>query len=131
MTKITVKLFKEALKGSIGTQTDIAKRLNVTPGAVAQYLQRNPKMVPLVEKKRLQNIDRAEHEIFEQLDFNDYTKEPASAARIRQGAAIYILSRLGKSRGWVEKQEIEHMGEGVKINVNVADEIKELFEKKD
>ena len=130
MTKITVKLFKEALKGSIGTQIDISRRLKVTHGAVAQYLTRNPRMALLVEKKRLQNIDRAEDELFSQLDFNDDENLPASA-RIRQGAATYILGRLGKNRGWVEKSEVEHVGEGIKINVNIADEIRELFEKKD
>lgn len=110
MTKITKKLFKLALEGSIGTQRDMSRRLNVTDGAVFRYLERHPDMKELLEKRRMDNVDKAEHEIFEELEFNDYAKEPAAAARIRQNASQFILSRLGKKRGWVEKQEVELSG---------------------
>ncbi len=127
MTKITVKLFKKALEGSLGTQRDLSRRLKVTDGAVAQYLKRNPKMIPLVEEKRLQNVDRAEHEIFEQLEFDDDEKAGINA-RIRQGASQFILKTLGKNKGWVEKQELELSGEKPDYTFNLivksAEEIK-------
>ena len=104
-------MFKAALEGSLGTNVDLSRRLNVTEGAMTQYLNRNPDMKKLLEIKRLDNIDRAESEIFEQLKFDAYEKEPATAAKIRQNAAQYILGRLGKNRGWVEKTEVEHSGE--------------------
>lgn len=111
MTKITKTMFKKALEGSLGTQRDLSERLNVSDSAISQYLERNPDMKALLSKQRLTNIDLAEHEIFLQLDFQDYNKEPASAAKIRQGASTYILNRLGRDKGWVEKTEIEHSGE--------------------
>ena len=116
MTKITIKLFKAALEGSTGTQRDLSQRLNVTDGGMAQYLQRNPKMQELLDKKRLDNIDKAEHEIFNQLDFSD-SKSESSAANIRQKASQFILKNLGKNQGWVEREEqaIEHKGEQIKI----------------
>jgi len=110
MTKITKKMFKEALEGSLGTNVDLSRRLHVTEGAMTQYFTRNPDMKKLLELKRLDNVDRAENEIFEQLDFNDGEK-PEANAKIRQNAAQYITGRLGKNRGWVERQELEHSGD--------------------
>ena len=126
MAKITVGMFKKALEGSTGTQRDLSRRLHVTDGGVAQYLQRNPKMQKLLDKKRLDNIDKAEHEIFSQLEFFDYEKEPATAAKVRAKAAELILKSLGKSKGWVEKSEIQHSG---KTEVKITkEEISKLMD---
>jgi len=127
MAKITKKMFKKALEGSLGTQRDLSERLNVTDSGISQYLDRNPDMRELLDKQRLKNIDRAEHEIFEQLDFNDDDKAGINA-KIRQGASQFILKTIGKSKGWVEKQEIEHSGEQKDYTFNLivksAEEIK-------
>lgn len=128
MTKITIKLFKESLEGSLGTQRDMSQRLNVTDSGMAQYLERNPKMMALLQKKRLDNIDKAEHEIFGQLEFDKYSKEPATAAKIRQNAAQYILSRIGKHRGWVEKQEVAIEG-NLSTTSLTKEEFKETIER--
>jgi len=116
MTKITKKLFKVALESSNGTRVDMSKRLKVTRGAVTIYLSKHPDMNKLLEKKRLSNIDRAEAEIFSQLEFED-DESPTSAANIRQKASQFILKNLGKGQGWVEKQEssIEHKGEQIRV----------------
>ena len=110
MTKITKKMFKKALEGSLGTQRDLSERLNVTDSGISQYLDRNPDMKELLDKQRLKNIDRAEHEIFEELDFDDDEKSGVNA-KIRQGASQFILKTIGRNRGWVEKTEIEHSGD--------------------
>ena len=108
-------MFKKALEGSIGTQRDLSKILKVSDSAIDQYLKRNSDMKKLFDEKRLSNIDKAEHEIFDELNFHDYNKEPSSAAKIRQGAAQFILKNLGKDKGWVEKQQVEQVGEGFKL----------------
>ena len=36
-----------------------------------------------------------------------------------------------KHRGFVEKQEIEHLGEQINIKVNIPEEVKKLLEEKD
>ena len=111
MAKITKAMFKKALENSYGTNVDLSKRLHVTEGAMTQYIQRHPDMKELLDKKRLSNVGRAENEIFSQLEFED-SKSESSAAKIRQTASQFILTRLGKNKGWVEKteQEIEHKG---------------------
>lgn len=109
MTKITKKMFKKALEGSLGTQRDLSERLNVTDSGISYYLDRNPDMKKLLDNQRLKNVDRAEHEIFEELDFNDDEKAGTNA-KIRQGASQFILSRLGRKKGWAENKEIELSG---------------------
>ena len=111
MTKITKKTFKEALENSYGTNVDLSRRLHVTEGAMTQYIKRNPDMKKLLDEKRLSNVGRAENEIFSQLEFHGGDK-PEASAKIRQTASQFILTRLGKNKGWVEKteQEVEHKG---------------------
>ena len=87
-------------------------------------------MQKLLDKQRLNNIDRAEHEIFEQLEFDDYSKEPATAAKIRQGASQFILSRLGRKKGWADNKELEIAGNISMLSKEEREaEIKRLLEK--
>lgn len=130
MTKITKKLFKEALEHSLGTQVDMAQRLGVARQSMHTYLEKHLDMRLLLDNQRLSNIDRAENEIFEQLDFHSYSKDPASAARIRQGASTFILTRLGKNKGWVEKTEVSLEGNITNLSKEEREaEIKRLLGK--
>ena len=119
------KQYKETIEASNGTRVDVAERLGITRGAVTLYLNKNKDMADLLELKRLSNIDLAESELFKQLNFNA-GDNAASAAGIRQKASQFLLTRLGKNKGWVEKteQEVEHKGE-VKIS---KEEIGKLME---
>ena len=121
MTKITKILFKKMVEGSLGTQRDISLRLKVSDSGMSQYLNKHPDMKKLLDEQRLNNVDKAEHEIFKQLTFND--DKPAVNAKIRQTASQFILSRLGRDKGWVEKQEIES---NVKVDMNM-DKIREAI----
>lgn len=118
MTKITKTMWKAALEGSLGTQVDMSERLSVSESAISQYMDRNPDMAELFEKKRLNNVGRAEHVIFKQLNFVDH-KNPSAGARIQQGAATLTLKSLGKNRGWVERTEQEISGE-MKNNIDMS-----------
>ena len=127
-SKITKKAYEEAIEKSNGTRINLAARLNITAGAVTQYLEKNPDLAELLDKKRLDNIERAETEIYEQLDFHD-GENPAADARVRQTAANIILKGIGKDRGWVDKQQVEHSGEvDTKIEVIIPKEVKELID---
>ena len=103
--------YKKAIEASNGTRVDLSERLGITRGAVTLYLGKNKDMADLLELKRLSNIDLAESELFKQLNFSAGANA-ASAANIRQKARQFLLTRLGKSKGWVEKteQEVEHKG---------------------
>ena len=123
MTKITKTLFKNVLDASLGTQTDIAKRLNVSDSAVKQYLERNADMKQLLDEKRLNNVNLAEDVLFEQLNFFD-DKNKSSGEKVRQNSAQYILSRIGKNKGWADRQEIEHSG-NVPVTINLIEKSNE------
>jgi len=128
MTKITQEMFKKALEGSIGTQRDLATILKVSDSAIDQYLKRNPSMKKLFDEKRLSNVGKSEHVMFGLLDFDEYEKEPSSAAKIRQSSAQFILKNLGKDHGWVEKQQIEQRTELID---KTAREIHDELQRKD
>ena len=129
MTKITKTLFKEALNVSIGTQTDMAKRLKVACSTMTEFLQKNKDMKELLEKKRSLNVSLAEDVIFKQLKFSD-PKNKSSGERIRQNAAQFILSRLGRNKGWVEKQELDIKDERTRIIIEKADDANNKMETK-
>lgn len=117
MAKISKAMFKKALERSLGTQRSLSRILEVSDSAISQYMDRNPDMRALFEKKRLDNVDRAEDEIFHQLEFESF-EDPIPAARIRQSASQFILKTLGKHKGWIEKQEIDHSStQGITINL--------------
>lgn len=130
MSKITKPMFKKALEDSLGTQRDMSKRLKVSDSGMSRYLERNLDMAELLNKHRLKNIDKAEHEIFKQLKFND-SKNKSAGARVRQTAAQFILSRLGKNSGWVEKTEVEHSGDQQIIFQEIIKSNEEIKEMKD
>jgi len=129
MTKITKTLFKEALNVSIGTQTDMAKRLKVACSTMTEFLQKNKDMKELLEKKRSLNVSLAEDVIFKQLKFSD-PKNKSSGERIRQNAAQFILSRLGRNKGWVEKQELDIKDERTRIIIEKANDENNKMETK-
>ena len=109
--------YKKAIAASKGMQSDIAKRLKITRGAVTLFLINHPELREDINQKRESWIDEAEDEMFSQLRYNDYDKDPTTAARIRHNASKFILERLGKDRGFTEKTEssVEHKGEQIKI----------------
>jgi len=103
----------------MGTLTDISERLNVTHGAVHAYLERNPKMKLLQEKKRMSNIDVAEKVLFKHLKGTD--------KKLSQDSAKYITSRLGKNQGWVEKNITEVQGDPINnIKLEIIDKTEDV-----
>lgn len=105
--------YKEAIKRSNGTNTDISKILGNTPEAVCQYRQKNPDIDKLIKAKRMELIDKAENVLGNHLKHND--------PKIRQDAAKYVTSRLGKNQGWSERTEVEHSGEMKNIQINLIE----------
>ncbi len=122
---ITQKDFTKAVKGTMGVRMRIAKNLKVTAAAITYYLERNPKMLKLVERESLNAVTVAENELYNLVDYDDDDSSPA-AARVRQSSAQFILARKAK---WSEKQEIEHTGLK-SININIPKEVKELLDEK-
>jgi len=102
MAKLNQKTFKEALKSSGGNQSIIAKKLEVTRGAVNQYLKRYPKMRELLELEAERIIDVAENII----DGSITNDKDIDSAKWK-----LLNSKRGKARGYGAKTEMEHSGE--------------------
>ena len=95
MTKINEKNFKIALKDSFGIQILIAKRLNVDRSTIVDYLERHPQFRKDLDLEKEKIVDKAESVLFQKISDNDLD------------SSKWVLSRLGKNRGYSEKHEIE------------------------
>lgn len=100
----TVKEYKQAIKGSLGIQLNVAEQLGVTRGAVSLFLEEHPELRELLNQEGHIGVDKAEDVQFELLEFQD-SKDPVPAARIRQSSSQYILSR--RNNLYKEKKEVE------------------------
>ena len=95
----------KAIKGSGGIINTIAKRLDCDWHTAKKYINKWDKTIAAFDDERESILDMAEGVIY---------------TSIRGGNsqdAKWILSTLGKNRGFSEKHEIEHSG-GVVINVH-------------
>ena len=92
-----------------GIITHVANALGVDRSAVYKARDRHPTVAQALEESRERIVDEAEN---------------ALMGRIKQGdttAIIFALKTLGKSRGYIERSEVEHSG-GMTIEVVYVDE---------
>ncbi len=87
MVKITKHFFEEAVKGSAGSLTLIARRLNCTRRAVEKYLKKYP-IQPFLNSEIESFLDIAENKLKE------------AVLNGQPWAIKYYLSTKGKSRGY-------------------------------
>lgn len=121
----TLDEYKKAIAVSGGIYVNIARKLKLTRGAVTLFIKNHPELKDIIFQKREEWIDKAENELFNQIDFED-EDDPVPAARVRQKASELVATRLGKDRGWVEKHEqaIEHSGNVALTAKQLYDEVK-------
>ena len=121
MTKLSKKKVKEAIKGTMGIIIAIAEKCGVTREHLSRWLHKpkNKDILELVRAERERIIDTAEIGLNRLVINGEFP------------AIKYLLSTRGRKRGYVEKQEIEHLSEDpIKIDVKISEEIKKLFEQK-
>jgi hypothetical protein len=94
-----VKTVMEAIKGSAGIVSTIAKRMGVEWHTANERIQRYPEALAAFADEREGILDMAEATIFTAIKSGD------------TGSAKWILSTIGRKRGFTEKQEIEISGE--------------------
>jgi len=120
MARITQTTFKEALINSGGNQARIAEKLEVGRSAVSMFLKRNKGMRELLNVEANRLIEWAEDNVAMSVMVHK---------NIDDSKWILTNSKLGKQRGWGQKQEIEHSGEErphtFNLVVKSADEIKD------
>jgi predicted transcriptional regulator len=91
-----------------GNLSAVARRLNVTRATVYNYVKRWKTVEDAIEEEKQGMLDFTENQLFKQVQAGNIT------------AIIFTLKTLGKSRGYIERQEIKHSGGG-KIIVSVED----------
>jgi len=97
--KITEAKTLEAIKGTAGIISTIAKRLGVSWGTAEIYIKKWDTTMRAFQDEREGILDMAEATILTAIKSGD------------TGSAKWLLSTIGKKRGFTEKQEIEISGE--------------------
>lgn len=103
--KVTDSQLIEALRASSGLVTFAAKRITdagtkISPQAISERILRNPELKKIVDEISNAVLDMAEAALFKKIQGGDL------------GAICFLLKCKGKSRGYIERQEIEHSGPG-------------------
>ena len=94
----TIKQAEEAIRKNDGLITYAARDLSISRQSLYKRIRQNPKLKEYLDKVRESTLDLAEGELFK---------------AIRRGepwAICFFLKCHGKSRGYVEKQSVEHSG---------------------
>ena len=89
----------EALQKSHGLQTLAAEALGCSCRTVSNYIKEHPTVAEAYDEAREVVLDVAESKLYKAI--NDG----------KEWAIKFYLSTVGKSRGYTQKQEIEHSGE--------------------
>jgi transposase len=107
MVKITKQKFKDAVEGTGGILTHIAKNLGVSRKAVYDYMERFPETILLKDQEEEKILDMAEASLFQQTRNGE------------QWATKYLLATKGKKRGYIESREVKNettlKGDGIKF----------------
>jgi hypothetical protein len=108
-TKVSQDEVISAMRQTMGNISLAARRLGVSRVTIYNYIKRYKKVKEAHEEFREQAIDNAESAL-------------QRAVLNGEGWAVcFTLKTLGKSRGYIERQEIEHSGG---IEVTIIDDIK-------
>ena len=107
MTKLSKKKVRNAIPGSLGIYAIIAKRCEVKRSSITRFLkkERNKNVLQEIEEEREKILDVGERKLIELINQGEFP------------AIKFMLSTKGKGRGYVEKQEIEHIGTSATIQL--------------
>ena len=97
-SRLTMVAVKKALVNSYGNITMIAQKLQCERQTVYNWLEKYPELRLLMESEREKIVDLAESKLL---------------INVNQGETSsihFVLKTLGKSKGYVEKQILEHEG---------------------
>lgn len=94
-SKYTQSQFLEAIKGSGGIVSTIAKRVGCEWDTAKKWITEKPKLKQAFDNERESILDMAEGVLLKSIQGGDSQD------------AKWVLSRLGKSRGYVERQELK------------------------
>tara|TARA_Y100000389_G_scaffold198811_1_gene235999 strand:- start:7 stop:363 length:357 start_codon:yes stop_codon:yes gene_type:complete len=99
------KALIDALEKSLGVVTTACKIVGVDRGTFYNYLKDDEDFANKVQEIENVTLDFVESQLHKQI------KENSTAA------TIFFLKTRGKKRGYIERQEIEHSGNPIVINL--------------
>ena len=91
---LTVKEVEQAIKQKDGNISDIAEALGVARSTVYRKINKHPSLKQTLDDSRESLVDLAEGKLRTEVKKGNIT------------AIIFTLKTLGKSRGYVERQEL-------------------------
>lgn len=119
--KLTVEKVRKAIDGSQGSITEIARRCKVSRLSIYNFMERYPTLKEEITQEKEIVLDANEDRLQEIALLGDI-KDSTTLSAVK-----FYLSTKGKKRGYVEKQEIEHSGTDMKIQINIPKEVKDLI----
>jgi hypothetical protein len=118
MPRIKIEVVEDALKKTMGLQTQAAKMLGITPSAISHRIKRSPRLQRLIRDIQEEWLDTAEYELSKKMRSGDL------------GALCFYLKCKGKDRGFVERREITGKdGGALEMKMSLTDRLKDLHRK--
>jgi len=108
-TDIQKKAMVEALEKSLGIVTTACKQVGIARSTHYEWMESDPEYKAAVEDISEIAIDFAESQL---------------QRRIKDGsdtAIIFYMKTKGKRRGYIERQEVEHSGNAINLNIVMPD----------
>jgi predicted transcriptional regulator len=96
--KFLVSQVAEALQKSHGLQNLAAEALGCSRRTIANYVKEHPTVAEAYDEAREVVLDLAESKLYKAINDD------------KEWAIKFYLSTVGKTRGYTQKQEIEHSG---------------------
>ena len=104
--------FEEAIKGSGGIMSAVAKRVGCDWQTAQRFIKNSDKLAKMFEAEREIVLDMAESTLFNSIKAGDTSD------------AKWLLSRLGKERGYAERKELTGAdGEAIELTMKQLREL--------
>lgn len=95
---LSVKAIEKAIRDKRGNVSAVARSFGVSRNAIYDRVQKSTRLQTALAEARDSMLDNAETELYDQALTGNTT------------ALIFFLKTQGKSRGYTERQEVEHSG---------------------
>jgi len=100
----TIEEVAQGLRKAGGIFTSAAKNIGCTRKTVSDYVKRYPELQDIVDEGHARMLDLAENNLLTGLKAGDKTM------------TIFVLKCFGKSRGYIQSQQVEHVGNVTVVN---------------
>lgn len=120
--KITLSIIRQAIEKHCGNISAIARAFKIERPRIYEFVERHPELKEEIEKAREIMVEEAENYLLKNIRSGKET------------SIIFTLKTLGKKKGYVEKQEVEHTGKIALENIDYKkynkEQLKRLSEAK-